>query len=221
MSSATPTAAIRHGRHVGDVGAGLRATVWERGSGQVVQVGLLLVALTAPRLAAAPPPARRCSRSLWRWWAAGWFALRHRGRVAADLRAVLHPGIVARVTAASCGSSLGHLAVFLIAAHAVGVHASWRVLVTLGLVVLVGSAIPLNVAGWGPREGLTAWAFGMAGLGSAVGLTVSVVYGVLAAVATLPGALVLVTDAVAPPESCQGRRRRTPRTSTAGGVTRG
>jgi hypothetical protein len=37
----------------------------------------------------------------------------------------------------------------------------------------------------------------MAGLGSAVGLTVSVVYGVLAAVATLPGALVLVGDALA------------------------
>jgi hypothetical protein len=37
----------------------------------------------------------------------------------------------------------------------------------------------------------------MAGLGSAVGLTVSLVYGVLAAVATLPGALVLVGDALA------------------------
>ena len=68
---------------------------------------------------------------------------------------------------------------------------------TTGLVVMVGSSVPLNIAGWGPREGLTAWAFGMAGLGSAAGLTVSVVYGVLAAVATLPGALVLVGDAAA------------------------
>ena len=37
----------------------------------------------------------------------------------------------------------------------------------------------------------------MVGLSSAAGLTVSLVYGVLAAVATLPGALVLVGDAFA------------------------
>ena len=73
---------------------------------------------------------------------------------------------------ASCGSALGHLAVFLIAVRAVGVDASWSLLLVTGLVVMIGSAIPLNVAGWGPREGLTA-------------------------VATLPGALVLVGDAVA------------------------
>jgi hypothetical protein len=40
------------------------------------------------------------------------------------------------------------------------------------------------------------WGFGLAGIGSAAGLTVSVVYGVLAAVATLPGAVVLVVEAV-------------------------
>ena len=70
-------------------------------------------------------------------------------------------------------------------------------LVTTGLVVLVGSAIPLSIAGWGPREGVTAWAFGVVGLGAAAGLTVAVVYGVLAGVATLPGAVVLVADVVA------------------------
>jgi hypothetical protein len=87
--------------------------------------------------------------------------------------------------------------VFLLAVRAVGVEASWTVLVATGLVVMVASSVPVNIAGWGPREGLTAWAFGVAGLGSAAGLTVSVVYGVLAAVATLPGALVLVADAAA------------------------
>ena len=70
-------------------------------------------------------------------------------------------------------------------------------LVTTGLVVLVGSSIPLSVAGWGPREGVTAWAFGVVGLGAAAGLTVAIVYGVLAGVATLPGAVVLVADVVA------------------------
>jgi hypothetical protein len=38
--------------------------------------------------------------------------------------------------------------------------------------------------------------FALAGLGSATGLTVSVVFGVLGAVATVPGAVVLLADAV-------------------------
>ncbi len=212
--------AVRHGRHVGDVGAGVRATVWERGSGQVVQVGLLVVALTALSSPLRPllPVAVALAVVV---GGAGWFALRHRGRVSADLHAVLNPGTASRVAAASCGSSLAHLAVFLIAAHAVGVHASWRVLVTLGLVVMVGSAIPLNIAGWGPREGLTAWAFGMARLGAAVGLTVSVVYGVLAAVATLPGALVLVGDAVGRRSRAKVEVQNSADVDELGGVTRG
>ena len=44
-------------------------------------------------------------------------------------------------------------AVFVIAARAVGVDVSLPGLVPLGLVVLQVSAIPLGVAGWGPREG--------------------------------------------------------------------
>ena len=52
--------------------------------------------------------------------------------------------------------------------------------------------LPLNVGGWGPREGVTAWAFGAAGLGAGRGLAVAVVYGVLSLVASLPGLIVLV-----------------------------
>jgi hypothetical protein len=91
-----------------------------------------------------------------------------------------------------------------VAARAAGVDASWSVLVTTSLVVLVLSSVPLNVAGWGPREGIAAWAFAWVGLGSSAGLTVSVVYGVVAAVSTLPGAAILVADAVA------ARRTRAP-----------
>ncbi len=188
--------ALRHGRGVGDLGAGLRATAWERGSGQVVQLCLLLLALAA---LASPlrPLAPLVAGGVLVVAVGAWFVLHHRGRLSADLHTVLGPGTASRVGLASCGSSLGHLGVFLIAVHAAGVRAPWGVLVTTGLLVMVGSAIPLNIAGWGPREGLTAWAFGMAGLSSAVGLTVSIVYGVLAAVATLPGALVLLGDALA------------------------
>jgi hypothetical protein len=60
---------------------------------------------------------------------------------------------------------------------------------------LLAMGLRLNVGGWGPREGVTALAFGAAGLGAAQGLTTAVVYGVLALVASLPGALVLVAQA--------------------------
>jgi len=48
------------------------------------------------------------------------------------------------------------------------------------------------VAGWGPREGVAAWAFAAAGLGAAQGVATAVVYGVLVFVASLPGAVVLL-----------------------------
>ncbi len=53
-------------------------------------------------------------------------------------------------------------------------------------------AVPANLAGWGPREGMAAWAFAAAGLGASQGVATAVVYGVMAFVASLPGAVVLV-----------------------------
>ena len=62
----------------------------------------------------------------------------------------------------------------------------------LGLIVLLASAVPTNIAGWGPREGAAAWAFGAAGLGAATGATVAIVYGVMVLFAALPGAVLLL-----------------------------
>jgi uncharacterized membrane protein YbhN (UPF0104 family) len=187
--------AVRHGRDVGDVPAGLRATAWERVSGQVVQVGVLLVALTT---LASPlrPLAPLATGVLLAVVAAGSYLLGRPHVVAADLRRLLAPPTAVRVVAASCASTAGHLAVFVLAVRTVGLDVSWSVLLSAGLVVLVGSSIPVSIAGWGPREGVTAWVFGAVGLGAASGLTVAVVYGVLAAVATLPGAVVLLADAL-------------------------
>ena len=52
--------------------------------------------------------------------------------------------------------------------------------------------IPANVGGWGPREGVAAWVFAAAGLGADQGVATAVVYGVMALVANLPGAVVMV-----------------------------
>ena len=61
----------------------------------------------------------------------------------------------------------------------------------LALLVMQAAALP-NVGGWGPREGVTAWAFAAAGLGASLGVATAVVYGVMVFVASLPGAVVLV-----------------------------
>ena len=55
-------------------------------------------------------------------------------------------------------------------------------LLPLALLVLLAMAVPLNIGGWGPREGVAAWAFGAAGLGAAQGVATAVAYGVLALV---------------------------------------
>jgi hypothetical protein len=56
----------------------------------------------------------------------------------------------------------------------------------------MGASLP-NVGGWGPREGVTAWAFAAAGLGGSLGVATAVVFGVMAFVSALPGAVVLLT----------------------------
>ena len=190
---------VRHGREAKDLRVGLRATVWDRVSGQVVQIGLLVVAL-----AVLPTSLRAFTPLALAGLAAvgvlGWWLVRRGGAVAFvrhDLRSIGRPAVATRVALASCLSTAGHVAVFWVAVGAVGVEAGTPLLVAIGLMVLVGSAVPLNVAGWGPREGVTAGVFALAGLGSTTGLTVSVVFGVLAAVATVPGLLVLAGDALA------------------------
>ncbi len=70
--------------------------------------------------------------------------------------------------------------------------------------------VPANVGGFGPREGVAAWAFGAAGLTATEGVATAVVYGALVLVASLPGAAVLVV-----------RRIRTPTTARQGGAVGG
>jgi glycosyltransferase 2 family protein len=110
-----------------------------------------------------------------------------------DLAAILGRRRVAvTVAAASLGTSACHAAVLLAAMASTGVDLPVQQRLALALVVLLGSAVPTNVAGWGPREGAAAWAFVAVGLPASDGLAVSVAYGVAALVATLPGALALL-----------------------------
>jgi hypothetical protein len=85
----------------------------------------------------------------------------------------------------------GHAVTFLVAARTAGVDAPLLRLLPLVLLAMLAAALP-SVAGWGPREGATAWAFGAAGLGADRGAATAVAYGVMVLVASLPGALVLI-----------------------------
>jgi hypothetical protein len=194
---------ISHGRDTSDVGRGLRAVAWERGAGQVVQLGLtvaVLLVLPSPARAAMPLVAvalvaaavgvvviarMPLARDRYRW-------AQLRDVVGRDLRG----GLLARrarpgIALTSALVVAGHAATFLIAARTAGASASPSRMLPLALLVLLGAALP-NIGGWGPREGVTAWAFGAAGMGASLGVATAVVYGVMVFVASLPGAAVLV-----------------------------
>lgn len=64
--------------------------------------------------------------------------------------------------------------------------------VGLAAICLAGMSIPLSLGGWGPREGVAAVAFMMVGYPGALGIEVSVGYGLLALVSVLPGAVLLL-----------------------------
>jgi hypothetical protein len=82
------------------------------------------------------------------------------------------------------------------------------------LVVLAGSAVPANVAGWGPREGVAAWAFAATGLGASAGVTAAAAYGALVLLAALPGAVVLLVQLLQVRQVATGQARR-PERATA------
>lgn len=220
---------VDHGRDSGEVGLGLRAVAWERFAGQVVQFGMtglvlltvllaansaqmavafvaiggtlaavLLclvrprIAMTAPRIALGRVDRPTAGAPLWRRAVRG---------AAADVRG----GLLARsawpvVLLASALIVAGHTGTFLIAARASGSQASTLRMLPIALIVLMAMAIPLNIGGWGPREGAAAWLFGFAGLGARGGVSAAAAYGVLVLAASLPGAVVLIGSAL--------RRRR-------------
>ncbi|WP_207011038.1 lysylphosphatidylglycerol synthase transmembrane domain-containing protein [Nocardioides aromaticivorans] len=188
----------RHGRDAGALGRGLRSVVWDRASGQAVQVALAVACV--PLL----PHALR-------GWVLGVLAFVVLAAVVVlvaarrEARAVLG-GAWAEVVLLSALAAAGHVSVFVVAARTAGVTAPGADLAALALVVLLASAIPLGIAGWGPREGAAAAAFGAAGLGAATGVEVAVVFGILSLVATLPGLLVLRSVPTTGPERAKGGR---------------
>ncbi len=217
---------VRHGLDAGDVGRGLRAVGWERAAGQVVF--LVLAALSLLLLDSPVRPAMGWVVATTVVGALGVAVVlralpspgpSRRARVLRAARADLRDGVLGRrawpvVTVTSVVVALGHAGVFMVAAWTTGSDAPPARLWPLAMLVLLAMVVPLHVGGWGPREGVAAWAFAAAGLGAAQGVAAATAYGVMALVATMPGALVLAGDRI---RRARASRRRVAE-SAVGGV---
>ena len=209
---------VSHGRDVQDVSTAVRAVAWERAAGQAVQVVLsagVLLTLPSPVQSSMVPASIAVA-------GAGLAVVlllrtrpgdrkstlaRLRSAAARDFRDALAarrawPAIVV----ASALVVGGHALTFLIAARTAGTTAPVSQMLPIALLVMAAMVLP-SIGGWGPREGVAAWAFGAAGLGAHRGVTTAVVYGVMVLVASLPGAAVLLAGWVR--GTCvPGRRHR-------------
>jgi uncharacterized membrane protein YbhN (UPF0104 family) len=89
-----------------------------------------------------------------------------------------------------------HVATLSIATAAVGQSVPPLRMLPLACVILIGASIPLNVGGWGPREGIAGWAFALAGFGASAGVAASTLFGALAIISFAPGAILTAVSAV-------------------------
>lgn len=203
--------AVAHGRDAGQMAQAARAVAIERSAGQVVQLLIAAVALVSLGLWAYAPAVGVLLLVLVVACAAAVVAAGSSARVRAVIRRELTMLRVAlgdvrtlgTVSAASTVVIACHVATFVLACVAVGVAAPPERLVAVALIAVLAASIPLNVGGWGPREGAAAWAFAALGLGASTGIAASTAFGVLAMIAVAPGALVVAASAL------RARRART------------
>ncbi|GAB2997740.1 hypothetical protein GCM10017788_26640 [Amycolatopsis acidiphila] len=198
--------AVSHGQQSGDLGRGVRAVFLERFAGQLVLIAVAVVVLLAdPGLAGVLVPGRGvvlgvagvlvavAALACWARWGHGAAPIRRRiVTTFADARlGLLGRATLPGITLLSALTVVGHVTMYVVAIRAAGVTAPVAQLVPLIVLTLLVMGLPVNIGGYGPREAFAAVAFGAAGLGAAQGVTAAVVYGVLALVAALPGAVVL------------------------------
>ncbi len=192
---------VQRGRSVHHVGRGLRVVFWERLLGQLVQLAMALAVLIAlpsplPRGLSMLTAAVLALIVILAWMIgrrgpARW--LRSTANATAELRGLSRRAWFG-IALASCGAVVGYVTIFLIAVDAVGAATPLVQALPLVLLILVAAAIPVNIAGFGPREGVAAWAFAAAGLGADQGVAAATAYGVLGLISCVPGAALLFLD---------------------------
>ncbi|SNC68172.1 hypothetical protein SAMN04487881_2200 [Marinobacter sp. es.048] len=198
--------AWRHGTGAGERLSAVHGVAIERFSGQLV---LVVVAISVAWLLASG----QLTTGHWNgglWLGVGilfvvvafWLALKvgiadYLQRLRRDLYLSLLNRMVLPV---QIGSSLvvlaTYLGVFLCLAWGadyLDTAASVAIIAGLGSILLLSMVIPLTVAGWGIREGAAAVLWPMAGLPAEQGVALSVGYGALVLISSLPGMVFLFT----------------------------
>ena len=192
--------AHRHARQAESRGSAWRAVIIERTSGQVAVVILTLAALLLSPLwhAVLGWPVSLVIVSglcmvtalVWQglillpasklpaWW--------HSMRL--DIkRGLFSPGVWPLQLASSMAIVMSYGLVMVCAARAIGVELAALQILALAPVLLLAMLVPLSVAGWGVREGAAVATWALVGLPTAQGVAVSLAYGVLVLISSLPG----------------------------------
>ena len=180
--------ALTQGRDAGDIGQGARAVVIERTVGQVVQVALavIVIACFGAEFQGYLLATTGVVVTVLVLAALAMGVMSTRGRVVLrreldELSAGVGSGralvqvVVASIVVVAC-----HVVTFGVAVAAVGASVAPTRLAALALVVLLAGSIPLNLGGWGPREGIAGWTFAVAGLGASAGVAAATLFGILA-----------------------------------------
>ena len=196
--------ALTQGRDAGNVGQGARAVVIERTMGQLVQVALAVIVVACFGLEFERYLLAAIGIALTVLALAALAMTATSARVSAALRRELvelsagvgSPGAFVRVVVASIIVVACHVVTFGVAVAAVGASVPPMRLAAIALVVLLAGSIPLNLGGWGPREGIAGWTFAVAGLGASTGVAAATLFGILAMIAVAPGLVVAATSAV-------------------------
>ncbi len=202
--------AIRHGYRLSSddapscFGPALRAVVYERASGQVALFLLMLASL-------AFWPVVFPMRPIFSFYALAAFAVastfglgvfwgltrpKYRHSASIYLREIHHALFARDVILSQLAYSFGvlatYMACFYCAGRAVGIALTPAEIITLVPVVLFSMTVPITISGWGVREATAAFVWSLAMLSSADGVAISVTYGLIVFISSLPGIFFLL-----------------------------
>jgi len=191
------------GEQSGSGGPAARAVIFERVSAQAVMTTVALLSLlvlpaavnrgSGAVIVATAVAATVIVVTIGLWCRRQSSAQSPTGRVLAELASAhLSPLTFAVQLSSGLFIVATYLATYVAAARAVGVETPFVVILPLVAPVLMTMLIPVTIAGWGLRESAAALLWGAVGLTATDGVTVSVAYGLIVLVGSLPGAAMLV-----------------------------
>jgi uncharacterized membrane protein YbhN (UPF0104 family) len=145
------------------------------------------------------------------WWIRG-HVVRFRGAVQ---EALLAREVFLRQLLASLLIVASYVGVYLCCMRMIGVGTPVATSAPLVPWVLLAMAIPLSIAGWGVREGAAALVWQAAGLDPAQGVAISISYGLVILLSSLPGALMMFHRGSADPAPTPSDQKREDQDRTA------